>query len=361
MTDVLTNRVAARGDGSGRIPAGAWLTGVLAAWAAVVAAAGAAGLRPPTMAMPPIIAALAVAAALTGFLVPPLRRAATAGGVRGLTLMHAWRVAAGVGFLVGGGSGLLPRNFADVAGWGDIFVGVAALAFLPAVWCRPPRSAYLAFHALGLTDLFVAVGTALSVTLAGGDAMRAVTTLPISLIPLFGVPVTAAAHALAFGELWRVRELSDHDNAGVVGFPPMMTLVALASGAVMWLALPAVHLLPWPIAAGAAGVCGVVALLTFRAAASTLRRARTTVHPGGASTTVVRDGPFAFGRNPIYLSLTLLYLAATLALNSVWPLVPLVPLLLALHFGVVRREEAYLARKFGEVYDDYRRGVRRYV
>ena len=360
MTNVLTNRVSSR-SGPGGLPAAALLAGALVAWAAAVAGAGWAGLRPPTMAMPPLIATLAAAAALAGFLVPPLRRAATAGGVRGLTLMHAWRIAAGVGFLAAGSSGLLPRHFADVAGWGDIGVGVAALAFLPAVWRRPPRSAYLAFHALGLTDLFVAVGTALSVTLAGGDAMRAVTTLPISLIPLLGVPVTAAAHALAFGELWRARESSEKDSASVVAFPPAMTLIALASGAVMWLLLPAVHLLPWPVAAGAAVVCGVAALATFRAATSTLRRAKTTVHPGGVSTAVVRNGPFSFSRNPIYLSLTLLYVAATLALNSLWPLVPLVPLLLALHFGVVRREETYLSRKFGPAYDDYRRGVRRYL
>jgi protein-S-isoprenylcysteine O-methyltransferase Ste14 len=41
-----------------------------------------------------------------------------------------------------------------------------------------------------------------------------------------------------------------------------------------------------------------------------------------------------------------------IALASDWTLVLLVPAAFVLHFGVVLREERYLARKFG---DDYRR------
>jgi protein-S-isoprenylcysteine O-methyltransferase Ste14 len=38
-----------------------------------------------------------------------------------------------------------------------------------------------------------------------------------------------------------------------------------------------------------------------------------------------------------------------------------VPLLVVMHFGVVRREESYLERKFGEEYRQYRGRVRRYL
>lgn len=51
----------------------------------------------------------------------------------------------------------------------------------------------------------------------------------------------------------------------------------------------------------------------------------------------------------------------TLLVNSWWGVLLLVPLMLLLHFGVVRREERYLQRKFGDEYTEYRSQVRRYV
>jgi hypothetical protein len=40
---------------------------------------------------------------------------------------------------------------------------------------------------------------------------------------------------------------------------------------------------------------------------------------------------------------------------------PLVPFALAIRYGVVAREEAYLERKFGDVYRRYRSRVRRWL
>jgi protein-S-isoprenylcysteine O-methyltransferase Ste14 len=38
----------------------------------------------------------------------------------------------------------------------------------------------------------------------------------------------------------------------------------------------------------------------------------------------------------------------------------LLPLLIALHYGVIQREERYLERKFGDTYRNYRLAVRRW-
>lgn len=76
---------------------------------------------------------------------------------------------------------------------------------------------------------------------------------------------------------------------------------------------------------------------------------------------IVTSGPFRFSRNPLYCSLTLLYLGLSAFLNTWWSLILLVPLLLVMHVGVVRREERYLERKFGEEYRRYRSSVRRYL
>lgn len=102
---------------------------------------------------------------------------------------------------------------------------------------------------------------------------------------------------------------------------------------------------------------GVALIATaFRA----MVRLGTSVDPGEPARALVTDGPFRFLRNPIYAGFFLTYLGAALALRLLWPLIlaPLVPVLLQL--VVIRREEAYLERRFGEAYRTYRRRVRRW-
>jgi protein-S-isoprenylcysteine O-methyltransferase Ste14 len=48
-------------------------------------------------------------------------------------------------------------------------------------------------------------------------------------------------------------------------------------------------------------------------------------------------------------------------LTSAWMLVLLVPVLIVLQRGVVEREEAYLASKFGEAYRKYQSRVPRWL
>jgi protein-S-isoprenylcysteine O-methyltransferase Ste14 len=50
-----------------------------------------------------------------------------------------------------------------------------------------------------------------------------------------------------------------------------------------------------------------------------------------------------------------------IAFDSLWLLVALVPFALVIRYGVVAREEAYLERKFGDVYRSYRSRVRRWL
>lgn len=75
---------------------------------------------------------------------------------------------------------------------------------------------------------------------------------------------------------------------------------------------------------------------------------------------VIRDGPFRYSRNPIYVGHSLVHVGASFLVNSLWPLVTLVPLLLYLR-RVVQREETRLQSLFGEAYDRYRQEVRRWL
>ena len=93
----------------------------------------------------------------------------------------------------------------------------------------------------------------------------------------------------------------------------------------------------------------------------TMRMAGTNINPSHPTTVVVTSGPFRFSRNPLYVALTLFYLGLTLALDTWWGIVVLVPLLIIMHYGVVLREERYLEQKFGDSYRKYRSSVRRYL
>jgi protein-S-isoprenylcysteine O-methyltransferase Ste14 len=93
----------------------------------------------------------------------------------------------------------------------------------------------------------------------------------------------------------------------------------------------------------------------------TMQAAGTNVNPALPTTAIVKSGPFRFSRNPLYVALMLLYLGLTLAFNTWWGIVLLVPVLIIMHCGVVLREERYLEQKFGETYRQYRSKVRRYL
>jgi len=93
----------------------------------------------------------------------------------------------------------------------------------------------------------------------------------------------------------------------------------------------------------------------------TMRRLGTTANPKQPSQALVTEGPFRISRNPIYVAMTGLYVGMAFLINSAWPLMLLVPLLMVMQWGVILREERYLAGKFGSEYIAYRSRVRRWL
>ena len=96
-------------------------------------------------------------------------------------------------------------------------------------------------------------------------------------------------------------------------------------------------------------------------ALATFRRHRTGIYPNQPAVRIVRDGPYHRTRNPMYLSMTLLYLGGAMLVNSLLPLAFLPIALLLLAKLVIAREERYLRSAFGEEYASYCRDVRRWL
>lgn len=90
-------------------------------------------------------------------------------------------------------------------------------------------------------------------------------------------------------------------------------------------------------------------------------RAGTNVNPAKPATALVTTGPFRLSRNPLYVSLTLLYVGIALLFNAVMPWLLLPGVLWVVQYGVIKREEAYLEGRFGQAYLDYAAKVRRWL
>lgn len=152
----------------------------------------------------PPFAAPALIVGLSGFLlylylrVAAIRDWVNALDLRALVLLHVTRFI-GIYFLVLFQRGELPRAFAIPAGVGDIIVATMAL---PVVFAPLPDAARLRaiviWNVVGFVDLVLVVVSAARIALSAPLELRALTHLPLSLLPTFLVPLLIATHVIIF-------------------------------------------------------------------------------------------------------------------------------------------------------------------
>jgi protein-S-isoprenylcysteine O-methyltransferase Ste14 len=157
--------------------------------------------------------------------------------------------------------------------------------------------------------------------------------------------------------------VDDTETAGVIARPPLLFLAALLLG------LVSDYLLPLPLGVPKADlvywiITSSVILIGLVLAATGIRnfsRAGTPVPTNEPTRALVTTGIHGWTRNPIYLGMFLIYGGIGLAARSPGTLILTVPLAVTIRYGVVAREEAYLERRFGVAYRDYKARVRRWL
>jgi protein-S-isoprenylcysteine O-methyltransferase Ste14 len=151
------------------------------------------------------------------------------------------------------------------------------------------------------------------------------------------------------------------DNSNAAVRPPIAWALAFAVG----LGLDQLYPLPFvPSSIPGRWVGGIVFAAAFALAVwaiVTIRRAGTAVETVKPTTAIVANGPYRFTRNPIYLGMVLGQIGLAIGFDSLWILATLVAFYFVLRHGVIAREEAYLERKFGRGYLDYKSRVRRWL
>jgi protein-S-isoprenylcysteine O-methyltransferase Ste14 len=136
-------------------------------------------------------------------------------------------------------------------------------------------------------------------------------------------------------------------------------IAGLIADYVLPLPLPLPETVLVPGAAG--GSLIVLGVAIMAAGMRNFRRASTPVPSTRAVRALVTTGIHGWSRNPIYVGMFTLYTGIGLAARSPWVLALLLPLAVIMRYGVVAREEAYLERRFGDAYRDYKTRVRRWL
>lgn len=158
--------------------------------------------------------------------------------------------------------------------------------------------------------------------------------------------------------------MSREDSPGVLVLPPLVYLGAFGLGGLtdrIW---------PWTLAANWRTQDLIfwvgVALLTLGSSLELwslglFSYVRTSAIPFRPANAFVARGPYRLTRNPMYLGMTCTLAGVGMMLGRGWIALSAFLAALVIDRYAIRREEAYLERRFGGEYLDYKRRVRRWL
>lgn len=93
----------------------------------------------------------------------------------------------------------------------------------------------------------------------------------------------------------------------------------------------------------------------------TYKRVGTAVEPWKPTTRLITTGYYHWSRNPIYVGFCLFNIGIGISADSLWILLSFIPGAVLVYYIAIAKEEAYLEKKFGQEYLDYKARVRRWI
>jgi protein-S-isoprenylcysteine O-methyltransferase Ste14 len=150
-------------------------------------------------------------------------------------------------------------------------------------------------------------------------------------------------------------------GARVIFIPPPLYYAAGLAGGIAINAVVALPLGGRPATEVAGAVVATVGLALAFAGVAAVIRHRTTIVPHHPVATLLTGGAYRLSRNPMYTGLAIAYLGLALLFGSWWPLALCPLVILAVRHLVIRPEEQYLTKRFGQTYTDYQSRVRRWL
>ncbi|HYQ72438.1 MAG TPA: isoprenylcysteine carboxylmethyltransferase family protein [Gammaproteobacteria bacterium] len=153
---------------------------------------------------------------------------------------------------------------------------------------------------------------------------------------------------------------SDPHGPGVRIHPPLIYTGSILVG----IGIDHLWTLPMPFGLHGPLYTGIILALVLALAGLCILefyKAGTDVRPDRPDSALITSGPYCRSRNPLYIGLTLVQVAAAVWLDNTWVLAMSVVSVIVITGYAIRREERYLERRFGDAYLDYKRRVRRWI
>jgi protein-S-isoprenylcysteine O-methyltransferase Ste14 len=154
--------------------------------------------------------------------------------------------------------------------------------------------------------------------------------------------------------------MSERQKVGMLLPPPiLLLLLAILSLAchVVWLGWPKTTTIQLAVGIG----LGIGCILLIAACMRRFKLAGTPFRPVRPVVALVSTGPYTLSRNPMYVAMAGILVAAAIALSSIPFAVAAIIFVGVVHYGVVLPEERYLRRELGAPYDAYASKVRRWI
>ena len=152
------------------------------------------------------------------------------------------------------------------------------------------------------------------------------------------------------------------DHPGVYIPPPLFYVVTFLASVLIQKLVPLDKVFFYSTAATIIGSISIVAGMFFNFP-SLLQFFKTkntvvTIKPANSLQTT---GIYSVTRNPMYISLLLFYTGLAFMIGNWWNFILLPLLFIVVQEYIIKREEQYLERRFGQEYLDYKSRVRRWV
>ena len=152
------------------------------------------------------------------------------------------------------------------------------------------------------------------------------------------------------------------DSPGVYIPPPLFYILIFLAAVFMQKGVPIDNSLFHVLITKLAGILFILGSLFFIITAfSKFFKSKNTVILIKPASSLQTDGIYHISRNPMYVGMGFIYIGLTCLLGNWWNMILFPILLIIIQEYVIKSEENYLGRAFGEKYLEYKKNVRRWL